>query len=97
MELERPESLYLGWLLIVGGAAIILLRFRLAVHQRNMRDLRRGPGAASPQLSLPGLGRRRGADPQAERVILATIGVLLMFGGLLLIAQEPVLRLLGLR
>ena len=94
--IERPESLYLGWLLIVGGAVILLLRHRLAVHQRDMRDLRRERRPESPQTPQPGIERQRDADPRAERTILAAIGVVLMLGGLMLIAREPIGSLLGL-
>ena len=92
--IERPESLYFGWLLIAAGAAIILLRHRLAVYQRQMGSLRRRSG---PTFSHPGDGHALGADPLLGRAILAAIGVLLMFTGLLLIAGEPILWLLGLR
>ena len=91
--IERPESLYLGWLLIVGGAAIILLRHRLAVYQRDLRELRRERGLTGPR---PRTEHRVDADPLLERAILAAIGVLLMLGGLLLIAQEPIRWMLGL-
>ena len=84
--IERPEALYLGWLLIIAGAAITLLRHRLAVYRRDLDSGRRGarPSAGPADLTLNG-------------VIFACVGVLLMFGGLLLIAQEPVRWMLGLR
>ncbi len=92
--IERPESLYLGWLLIVGGSAIVLLRHRLAVYQRTIRDDRRERG---PTRQRPSTAPLLDADAQLERTLLAAIGVLLMLGGLLLIAMEPVGWMLGLR
>ena len=92
--IERPESLYLGWLLIVGGAAIVLLRHRLAVYQRTMRDVGRERGSTRQR---PRTAPLLDADAQLERTLLAAIGVLLMLGGLMLIAMEPVGWMLGLR
>jgi hypothetical protein len=75
-----------GWFMIVSGAAITLLRHRLAVYRRDLDSGRRG---ATPPSGRAGL--------TLNSVIFACVGVLLMLGGLLLIATEPVRWLLGLR
>jgi hypothetical protein len=72
--------------LIVSGAAITLLRHRLAVYRRDLDSGRRG--------ASPPAGR---ADLTLNGVIFACVGVLLMLGGLLLIVQEPIRWMLGLR
>jgi len=81
--MDRPDALFLGWFLIIGGAAITLLRHRLAAYRRDLDDGRRGarPSARQGDLTLNG-------------VVFACLGVLLMLGGLLLIVEEPVLQLL---
>jgi hypothetical protein len=72
--------------MIVGGAAITLLRHRLAVYRRDLDSGRRGAKPPSGQAGLTLNG-----------VVFACVGVLLMLAGLLLIATEPVRWMLGLR
>jgi hypothetical protein len=84
--MDRSDALLLGWFLIASGAAITLLRHRLAVYRRDLDSGRRG---ARPQAGQAGL--------TLNSVIFACLGVLLMLGGLLLIVEEPVLRLLHLK
>jgi hypothetical protein len=91
--IDRPEALFLGWFMIVGGAAITLLRHRLAQYQHDQRSIGRGRRPGSP---VPGLDRRSRSDLAVGSAILAAIGVLLMFGGLLLIADQPIRWMLGL-
>jgi hypothetical protein len=82
--MDRPDALILGWFLILGGATITLLRHRLAEFRRDLDDGRRAGGR-----------KARPADLTLNGAIFAALGVLLMLGGLLMIAEEPVLQLLG--
>jgi hypothetical protein len=90
--MDRPEALYLGWFMIIGGAAITQLRHRLAQYQRQPRGVGSRRWPADPN---NGINARMRPDLALGRGILAAIGVLLMFGGLLLIADAPIRAMLG--
>jgi hypothetical protein len=90
--MDRPEALYLGWFMIVSGAAITLLRHRLARYQREQRDL---GNRRRPRNPVTELNARSRADLAVGSAIIAAIGVVLMLGGLLLIADAPIRAMLG--